>query len=264
MVTRDVFNNQEVMSKENQNKNSQQTPKDTKTHHPNPIENYFASPDATKKRKKSMDSSSNKTPPPKRVEGEKKEHEPNQSSPRLVEEEKNSKKEQKSPPKTSTMTPNSDKVCKHLDTQLTDMEKRLETSLSASLSASITASITAGLKGLIDDSLKTALETMTKTVNDMIDEHLTIKHHGEQLDSLETENIILKNKVSRIEGENSKMKQRLANIESRALQHNIILRGVLEEDWEKESTTKSKVYTELAYLVSPEQTIQKELMKRNF
>ena len=91
---------------------------------------------------------------------------------------------------------------------------------------------------------------MTKTVNETIDEHPTIKQHGEQLDSLETENIILKNKVSRIEGENNKVKKRLANIESRALQHNIIVRGVTEEDWEKESTTKNKVYTEFACLMS--------------
>ena len=157
------------------------------------------------------------------------------------------------------MTPNSDKVCKHLDNQLTDMEKRLEASLSASLSASITASVTAGLKGLIDDSLKTALETMTNTVNETIDKHPTIKQHGEQLDSLETENIILRDKVSLIEGENSKMKHRLASIESRALQHNIIIRGITEEDWEKESTTKSKAYTELAHLIPPEQTTNKEL-----
>ena len=194
------------MSKGTKNKNSQQTPKDTKAHHPNPIENYFASPDTARKRKKSMDSSSNETPPPKRMEGEREENEPIQLS-LQTKEGRNSEKEHKSPSKTSNMTPNSDKVCKHLDTQLIDMEKRLETSLTASLSASITASVTAGLKGLIDDSLKTALETMTKTVNETIDEHPTIKQHGEQLDSLETENFLLKNKVSRIEGENSKIKQ---------------------------------------------------------
>ena len=79
---------------------------------------------------------------------------------------------------TSTTTPSSERVCKHLDTQLSDMEKRLETSLTASLSASITASVTAGLKGLIDSSLKEALEIMSSKVNEVIDDHPTIVHHG--------------------------------------------------------------------------------------
>ena len=170
-----------------------------------------------------MDSSNSETPPPKRTEGEKDKsptaHKSGTTTSSLTAPKvKETNKHDKSPLKQTAATPTSDKVCKHLDSQLTDMEKRLEASLSASLSASITASVTAGLKGLIDDSLKTALEIMTRTVNETIDEYPTIKQHGEQLDSLETENIILKNKVSRIEGENSQMKhsipQTLRRLES--------------------------------------------------
>ena len=87
------------------------------------------------------------------------------------------------------------------------MEKRLETSLSASLSVSITASVTAGLKGLIDSSLKEALETMSIKVNEVISDHPTVIQHGEQIDSLETENLLLKSKVSKMEGETSNMKK---------------------------------------------------------
>ena len=43
-------------------------------------------------------------------------------------------------------TPTSDKVCKHLNTQINDMEKQLEASLSGSIPASLTASVTEGLK----------------------------------------------------------------------------------------------------------------------
>ena len=255
------------MSKNTKVRTNQQTLKDNKIINSNPLENYFGSPDTGKNRKKSMDSSNSETPPPKRAEGGKDKspiaHKSGTlipaSTPAPTTTPKGTDKEDKPPLKQITTTPTSDKVCKHLDSQLTDMEKRLKASLSASLSASIAASVTAGLKGLIDDSLKTALETMTKTVNETIDEHPTIKQHGEQLDSLETENLILKNKVSCIEGENSQMKHRLANIESRALQHNIILRGVPEEDWEKESTTRHKVYIELSYLIKSDETNTKEL-----
>ena len=156
-------------------------------------------------------------------------------------------------------TPTSDKVCKHLDSQLNEMEKRLETSLTASLSASITANVTAGLKDLIDNSLKNALEEMKKSVDVAIEENPTVKMHGEQIDSLETENIILKNKVNKIEGENKQIKRMLTNIECRSLQHNLIFRGVPEEQWEKETMTRHKVYVELINLVSSEEAKKLEI-----
>ena len=168
---------------------------------------------------------------------------------KLDKDERTPPKDQKNPSK-EEITPSSDRVCKHLDTQLSDMEKRLKTSLSASLSASNTASVTAGLKGLIDSSLKEALETMSNKVNEVISEHPTIVQHGEQIDSLETENLILKTKVTKMEGETSNMKKRLETIESRALENNLIIRGLTEDEWEKESTTRNKIYAELIPLIT--------------
>ena len=156
----------------------------------NSLEKYFRSPESSKKRKMSnLDLSGNSdSPPTKRLDKD-----------------KESKDE-------TVLSPSSDKVCKHLDTQLSDMEKRLESSLSASLSASITASVTAGLKDLIDTSLKTALVTMSNKVNEVIEEHPVIVQHGEQLDSLETENLILKSKMSKMEDESSQMKKKIATM----------------------------------------------------
>ena len=141
------------------------------------------------------------------------------------------------------------------------MEKRLETSLSASLSASITASVTAGLKGLIESSLKEALETMSNKVNEVINEHPTIVQHGEQIDSLETKNLLLKMKVNQMEGETSHMKRRLANIESRALANNLIVQGIGEDEREKESTTRNKIYKELIPLITCESDDPNEKLK---
>ena len=223
------------MSKNNKSTNSStaatKTPKSG-----NSLENYFGSPiDSAKKWKMSSLDLSGNSPPAKKLD-----------------------KDETTPPsndkrnnvETSTSTPTSNKVCKHLDTQISDMEKRLETSLSASISASITASVTAGLKGLIDSSLKEALETMSNKVNEVINEHPTVVQHGEQLDSLETENLILKTKVSKIEGETSIMKKRLETFESRALANNLIIRGLNEDEWEKESTTRNKIYSELISLIT--------------
>ena len=210
----------------------------------NCLEKYFGSPadsDSTKKRKMTtLDLSGNsESPPAKRTEidespSNKMTADVDSPTPRQMNKD--------------TTTPSSEKVCKHLDNQLSDMEKRLETSLSTSLSASITASVTAGLKGLISSSLKEALDTMSKKVDEAIEEHPKIVHHSEQIDSLETENLLLKSKVTRMEGEASQFKKRLVSIESRALANNIIVRGIPEDEWEKESTTRHKVSTELKKL----------------
>ena len=51
-----------------------------------------------------------------------------------------------------------------------------------------------------------------------------------------------------MEGEASHFKNKLANIESRALANNIIIRGIPEDEWEKEATTRHKVAAELKQL----------------
>ena len=204
----------------------------------NSLEKYFGSPaesDSTKKRKMStLDLSGDSgSPPSKRTDKDKEQMEITSSTTKVYKEE---------------TTPSSKKVCKHLDNQLSDMEKRLETSLSTSLSASITASVTAGLKGLISSSLKEALDTMSNKVNEVIEEHPKIIQHSEQIDSLQTENLLLKKKVTKMEGEASLFKKKLASIKSRALANNIIIQGIPEDEWEKESTTRHKVSTELRQL----------------
>ena len=222
----------QVMSKINKSINpppaTNKTPKSG-----NPLKNYFGSPiDSTKKRKMSSHDLTGISPPTKKMDRD-------ETTPPMEKKEID-----------KTVTPTSDKVRKHLDTQLSDMEKRLETSLTASLSASITASVTAGLKGLIDSSLKEALETMCNKVNEVIDQHPTVVQHGEHLDSLETENLILISKVLKMEGEASHLKKRLDTIESRALENNLIIRGLNEDEWEKESTTCNKIYSELIPLIT--------------
>ena len=130
----------------------------------------------------------------------------------------------------------------HFDTQMSEMETRL--------SRNITESVTAGLRVIIDTSVKEALEKIQKSVNDAIESNPTVKNHGEHLDSLETENLILKSKVKVMEGEQKKLQSKISKIEDRALQHCVIVRGIKEEEWEKENITQEKVYKELAVVVT--------------
>ena len=228
------------MSKSNRYKNSPVTPKDQQS-----LDKYFCSPDCTKKRKKpSIDSPNSDTPPNKK-------HGISTEAGAL--EKNKSKKKNEEDLSTDTY--------QHIDNKLNSMEKHLEASLSASLSESITKSVTDSLKDIIDNSLKEALDTMSKNVNKAIEENPTVIQHGEQIDSLETENLLLKSKVQNMEGEQQQMKKKLSEIEKRSLQNNLIFRGIQEDEWEKEPTSRAKLYSELAILYSGHQEKNKPSKK---
>ena len=206
------------MSKATKYKNSPVTPKDQQF-----LDKYFSSPDLTKKRKKpSMESPNKESPPNKKHEAE-------------AEPTENATGEQALDTKTY----------QHIDTKLDEMEKRLETALSASLSKSITESVTAGLQTIIDTSLKAALDTMSKNVDEAIEQNPTVKQHGEQLDSLETENMILKTKVRTMEVKQKDMDKKISEMERKSLQNNLIFKGIPETEWEKENVHRQKVFREL-------------------
>ena len=222
------------MSKSNKHRNSPGPNKDT-TKERNSLEKYF-SPTARKRRNSAMDTTSPvETPPAKRQD-------PGEKSPKDKESPLNDNNGNKNPKEKHEK--NDLVTMEHFDTQMSEMEIRL--------SNNITASVTAGLRVIIDSSVKKALETIKNSVDDAIEMNPTIKNDSEQLDSLETENILLKLKVSVMEGEQKKLQLKLNQIENRSLQQCIIIKGIKEEEWEKESVSKDKIYKELTYLVSPD------------
>ena len=85
-----------------------------------------------------------------------------------------------------------------------------------------------------------------------IETNPTVVQHGEQLDSLETENLLLKARVSTMEGQHTQMKRRLVNMENKALLQNLIFRGIQEDERERETTSRHQVYVELTTLVGAE------------
>ena len=200
----------------------------------NSLEKYF-SPTARKRRNSAMDTTSPvETPAAKRQD------------PRVLDITKNPNEKEKG---NNTKHKKNDLVTmEHFDTQMSEMESRLTNN--------ITASVTAGLRAIIDSSVKEALETIKNSVDDAIQSNPTIKNHSEQIDSLETENILLKSKVSVMEGEQKKLRSKLNQIENKSLQQCIIIKGIKEEEWEKEATSKNKIYKELSYLVSPDREIK--------
>ena len=160
---------------------------------------------------------------------------------------------EKQTPKSQNQTP---VTMDHFDKQMTEMETRLTNN--------ITASVTAGLKSIIDNSVKEALETIKKSVDEAIESNPTVITHGEQLDSLETENLLLKSKVQVMEGEQKKLQSKIDQIETRTLQQCLIVKGIAEEEWEKESVSREKVYRELAATVSTDRTFDDKKEENKF
>ena len=201
----------------------------------NRLENYF-SPDGNtlsqkRRRNSTMDvTSPTELPPAKKI-----------SNPGETPNPPNRLKEVKEPNETPV-------TMDHFDKQISEMEARLSTN--------ITASMTAGLRSIIDSSVKEALETIKKSVDKAIESNPTLITHGEQIDSLETENLLLKTKMQNMEGEHKKLQNKIDQIENRALQHCLIVKGISEEEWEKESTSRDKVYKELSVIVSTDHTFE--------
>ena len=227
------------MSKSNKPRNSpvpnKETPKEKHS-----LEKYF-SPTGRKRRSSAMDITSPvETPPAKRQD------------PRDPDTTKNPKEKEKH----SKHDKDDLVTMEHFDTQMSEMESRL--------SNNITASVTAGLRAIIDSSVKEALETIKNSVDDAIQTNPTIKNHSEQLDSLETENILLKSKVSVMEGEQKKLRLKLNQIENKSLQQCIIIKGIKEEEWEKETVSKNKIYKELSYLVSPDRELKDKAEEQKY
>ena len=88
--------------------------------------------------------------------------------------------------------------------------------------------------------------------------------HSEQLDLLETKNLLLNSKVQVMEGEHKKLQSRIDKIEDRALQHCLIFRGINEDKWEKEATNREKVYKELAAIVTTDSTFDNKTKENKF
>ena len=107
----------------------------------------------------------------------------------------------KPPPLLSEVPKETPVTMDYFDKQISEMENRL--------SSNITASVTEGLKSIINSSVKEALETIKRSVDEAIDSNPTVITHGEQIDSLETKNLLLKSKVQDMEGEHKNFKTKL-------------------------------------------------------
>ena len=130
------------------------------------------------------------------------------------------------------------------------MEQKLHTNLSASLTTSLTEMLTENLKGsmqgMIDNSLATAIATMNNASKKMLDSSTAMTNQSVVIRELKEENRILNRKLYQLETAHNKLATKVNAIESNALENNLIIKGVFDEKWEKETVILNKIYPEIA------------------
>ena len=130
------------------------------------------------------------------------------------------------------------------------MEQKLHTNLTASLTNSLTETLTENLKGsmqiMIDNSLATAIDTMNNASKQMLESSTAMTSQSMVIKELKEENKILNRKLFKLESAHNKLTTKVNAMENNALENNLIIKGIFDEKWEKETVILNKIYPEIA------------------
>ena len=119
--------------------------------------------------------------------------------------------------------------------------------------------LNANIKSTIDTSIKEALQVMQTSICSAVQNNPQIKAHSIELKGLREENIRLNRKVQQLSAEQAKMKRQLTKIESKNLDHSLIIKGITEEYKESESMIIDKIHHILADIMQGETAREKLL-----
>ena len=105
--------------------------------------------------------------------------------------------------------------------------------------------IASRLESQIDRSLKAAVDS---ALSRLIESNNNAEMHP-ALSGLAKETKHVVTRVKRIEDEQTKLKRKIQDLESRVLCNNLVLKGVTDTKWEEERETLHKVYQELSAII---------------
>ena len=148
------------------------------------------------------------------------------------------------------------------DTEIESMEKRLHDSLTRSLTESLTTSLTASLQGAKDNDLQNAIASMNNAVTQMMQCSSAMNLHVSNLDRVQTEVIKIQETHEEMRVKQDSMKSKVTYLEKKSLESSLVIRGIPEEKFEKESTTLNKIYGELLNVIVADNESERELAVR--
>ena len=130
----------------------------------------------------------------------------------------------------------SEKITSNKDKEISELEERLNNNI----------------RSTIDASIKDALKVMQATICTAVQNNPTIKSHSEEIQGLRSENLRLNRKVQQLTEEHGRMKKQLTKIETKSLEHCLIIRGLPEELKETEQMMHDKLHTSLSTIMQGE------------
>ena len=129
-----------------------------------------------------------------------------------------------------------EKITSNKDKEISELEERLNNNI----------------RSTIDASIKDALKVMQATICTAVQNNPTIKSHSEEIQGLRNENLRLNRKVQQLTEEHGHMKKQLTKIETKSLEHCLIIWGLPEEIKETEQMMHDKLHNSLATIMQGE------------
>ena len=108
------------------------------------------------------------------------------------------------------------------------------------------------IRSTINASIKDTLKVMQTTICTAVQNNPTIKSHSEEIQGLKNENLRLNRKVQQLTAEQGRMKKQLTKIETKSLEHCLIIRGLPEEPKETDQMMCDKLHNSLATIMQGE------------
>ena len=89
--------------------------------------------------------------------------------------------------------------------------------------------LTNNLKDTIDKSMKEAIQTLTSNSETLVSNNPTVQSTSKEVKTLKLENARLMRQVQVLTSEQSKLQQKIANMEQRSLENAVVFRGIPED-----------------------------------
>ena len=93
---------------------------------------------------------------------------------------------------------------------------------------------------------------MESKLSSLVGSEFNLPKHIDDVNEIKVQHKNLERKLITVERENVSLKQRLTNLEDKILEHNIVVSGIEEGQWEEDEQRASKVNCELAKLFTVE------------
>ena len=96
------------------------------------------------------------------------------------------------------------------------------------------------------------IEPVESKLSSLVGSEFNLPKHIEDVNEIKVQHKNLERKLITVEQENESLKQRLTNLEDKILEHNIVVSGIEEGQWEEDELRMNKVKCELAKLITVE------------